>query len=110
MKKIVKIVAAVCALSVCLPFAACAKKDGNESKRSSLIGTYTYQKTLGADTAARELVITNNADNTAQSGVLFSTVFPIAAGSEGTRVSYIMDQRLKLNGAYTYKYECYCVL
>ncbi len=84
---------------------SCGKSDGGTEsgeKKSELFGTFTYQETIGSDGS---LHITNDANKEAGRRYIYSTQYPIASGNEGTPVAYNMDQRLKLNRDFTYKYD-----
>lgn len=110
MKFIGKIIAGlgiVTALS-CIAFTGCTKDNNTATKRSELYGTFTYQETLGlGDTKLRITHDTTKLNSNRE--YISSTVYPINGNSEGTNISYNMDQRLKLNRDYTYKYD-YTVL
>lgn len=96
--------AAISAAALC----ACTDDKPQESAKSGLTGTYTYQETLGV-TEADAVRITHD-ENNASNRTISSTVYPINSGLEGARVSYNMDQRLKLKRDYTYEYEYSVVL
>ena len=96
--------AAISAAALC----ACTDDKPQESAKSGLTGTYTYQETLGV-TEADAVRITHDENNALERAIL-STVYPINSGLEGARVSYNMDQRLKLKRDYTYEYEYSVVL
>ncbi len=115
MKKTTKIMfAAIAALSLC-GLAACGSSDGGgkskPTEKSELIGTFTYQETLGAS-EADALRITHDAGNVSKTDRMhmLSTEYPINSNMEGHRISYNMDQRLKLKRDFTYEYEYTVVL
>lgn len=103
--KIKYILAAALSLALaCTAGAACSEKTVEESE---LRGTFSYSEVIN-----QNLYITHRTqDALPDSGrtYLFSNVAPINSGSEGTRVAYSIDQRLKLNRDYTYLYD-YTVL
>lgn len=105
MKKFYKIILCLSlSLAVILSFSACGKDKGETEAKSGLYGTFTYQETLGLGDS--RLTITHDKNKSALTrDCIYSTVFPLDSGCEGTSVSYNMDQRLKLNRDYTYKYD-----
>ena len=114
MKKIMRIIiAGLTAISI---MTAVSCGDGGEAvkptaEKSKLIGTFTYQETVG-DSAANPLMIVHD-ESYVQSGgrsVMLSSVFPINSGLDWQRISYNIDQRLMLKRDYTYDYEYTVVL
>lgn len=96
--------AALAAVLVCATGAACKNETEAESE---LRGTFSYTEIINQD-----LFITHRLqESVPDSGrtYLFSNVAPIDSGSEGTRIAYSIDQRLKLNRDFTYLYD-YTVL
>ena len=87
-------------------FAACSDRDDN-APQSALRGTFTYSETIN-----QGLTTTNKFPGEVEVNnkqYLFSNVYPINYGNEGTPIAYGIDQRLKLNRDYTYSYD-YTVL
>ncbi len=114
MKRISRIIfAAAAALSLsCISACGSGGSDNAvEPEKSELIGTFTYQETLGAS-EADALRITHDKKNIVKGdrSRILSTFYPINANMEGTRISYNMDQRLKLKRDFTYEYEYTVVL
>ena len=104
MKVFNKIVLSVASLCVCLPLAACSTDTDKPEKadESEIFGTFTYQETIGS--RAGDLVMTSNEQNTGKHYIQ-ATVYPIRNGNEGQPIAYSIDQRLKLNRNFTYKYD-----
>lgn len=88
-----------------LGLSACSGGNSSENVAvSELFGTFTYQETLGLGNT--KLQITNDANKVINDRkYIYSTVYPLNSGCEGANISYNMDQRLKLNRDYTYKYD-----
>ena len=108
MKKISKVlISALTAISV-VSLAACG--DGQSAgvaptaAKSTLIGTFTYQEVIGA---GGELLVTHDPSNIqpGSRSLMASTVYPLDTGMDWSRISYNMDQRLKLKRDYTYEYD-----
>ena len=101
-----KFLKSVCLVSAICSLASCNK--GNNSselvQQSALFGTFTYQETLGLGTS--KIQITHDLEkDTSSRKYIYSNVYPLNHNCEGTNISYNMDQRLKLNRDYTYKYD-----
>lgn len=82
--------------------AACSKED-DSAPQSELRGTFTYSETIN-----RGLCTTNKLPGDVEVNnkqYLFSNVYPINYGNEGTAIAYGIDQRLKLNRDFTYSYD-----
>ncbi|MCH5162812.1 MAG: hypothetical protein J1G38_04915 [Clostridiales bacterium] len=105
MKRLIKLLSVFVAFVAALSLVACAGDSGNDGKKkkeSEIYGTFTYQETLGSRQG--DLVLTSNTQNTGRH-YLHATVFPVNNGNEGAPIAYAMDQRLKLNRNFTYKYD-----
>ena len=106
MKGFKKLTTGLCLLAVvgaALGFTACGEKS-SEAPKSELYGTFTCQETLGLGNT--KLQITNDGSKVITNReYIYSTVYPLNYGCEGTNISYNMDQRLKLNRDYSYKYD-----
>lgn len=102
-KRFILLPVTLASMCLCIPLTACGG-DGEQAKdESGLYGTFTYQYTVGAK--AGELTITHDINAVSGREKLYSSVFPMDSGREGNAISYNMDQRLKLNRDYTYKYD-----
>ncbi len=96
--------AVVAAVTSVFALTACGDKIDEAETKSQLYGTFTYQETLGLGDS--RLRLTNDADKViTDRSYIYSTVYPLNFGCENTNIAYNMDQRLKLNRDYTYKYD-----
>lgn len=113
MKKITRIIIAILTALSLICFAACGSESTEKptAQKSKLIGTFTYQETVG-DSAASPLVVVHEASiiRPGDRSYMLSTVFPLNSGLAWQRISYNIDQRLMLKRDYTYDYEYTIVL
>ena len=107
MKGFKKLIIGLCLITAAVAatgLTACGGNSSDSSSQSELYGTFTYQETLGLGNTS--LKITNDGSRVIKNReYIYSTVYPLNHNCEGTPISYNMDQRLKLNRDYTYKYD-----
>lgn len=99
-----KILSALCLIASIISLSSCKQEESNPELKSELFGTFTYQETLGLGNS--KIQITHDLEkDTSNRNYIYSTTYPLNHNCEGTNISYNMDQRLKLNRDYTYKYD-----
>lgn len=105
-----KIFCVIIAAAFALALAACSKGDNAPAAaKSGLIGTFTYSDSiltcddLNDDGNKKELRMYNSEER-AVGGNMYCTVAPFNT-IDGSRVSYVYDQRLRLKRDYTYAYQ-----
>lgn len=91
-------------MTVCLAILSMvACQNESESDESALRGTFTYSEIINQGLYITHLQPDEVENNDRQ--YLFSNVYPINSGSEGTAIAYSIDQRLRLKKDYTYSYN-----
>lgn len=103
MKGKIRIIAALVAASLGVTLLAACNNQSDAGDESALRGTFTYKETINEGLSTTNKTPAEVEVNDRQ--YLFSNVYPINYGNEGTPIAYGIDQRLKLNRDYTYKYD-----
>ena len=81
----------------------CNNDTKEEENYSSLIGTFTFDRSIKQDAKNEDLRIYNTLDNAVDNNLYTSNVYPLNTVN-GTKVCYSYQQSLKLNRNFSYRY------